>query len=263
MKLKPVNTRRGFTLIELLVVIAIIAILAAMLLPALARAKNAAQKIACMNKLKQWCLAQNIYTQDNEDRIPRESDVPGGSTLENWSAIASLNSSVNPSIEVWYNALPAAMKLPMAATYYNDRTNFYSSSSLFHCPTAPLTKAVPNPGAAYAYFSIAMNSKLITGNDTTIKTSTVHQPSSTVFFLENRLNGEPMVSSSQATTDLGQPSSYASRFVARHGGVGNLTFVDGHAAGFKGGQVVDSSTGKAIEPQTEIVWTADPSMSPN
>ncbi|MEI9865663.1 MAG: hypothetical protein WDN00_14155 [Limisphaerales bacterium] len=132
---------------------------------------------------------------------------------------------------------PPASASELRASYYlNERTNFYDTKSLLHCPTAPLAKAVPNPGAPYAYFSIAMNSKLINGNDTTIKTTSVRQPSSTVFFLENRLNGEPMVNSFQSTDSLGQPSSYASRFVARHGGVGNLTFVDGHAAGFKGSQ---------------------------
>src|ERR1051326_2247998 len=86
---KPVFARKeGFTLIELLVVVAIIAILAALLLPALAKAKTKAELIYCLNNLKQVAVFVQLYTDENRDIFPahRNQNEPDNPTtaLTNW-----------------------------------------------------------------------------------------------------------------------------------------------------------------------------------
>jgi prepilin-type N-terminal cleavage/methylation domain-containing protein/prepilin-type processing-associated H-X9-DG protein len=268
MDIEPTVTRRrfcpngapaAFTLIELLVVIAIIAILAGMLLPSLVKAKNSAKRTACLNNMRQWGLGLTLYFHDNEDRLPRES-FGTGTTLNNWAQVKDPNNN-----DVWYNAIPPLMGQARAGDYFNRRASFYERESFFHCPSARFPKGYSLGNSPL--FSLAMNSKLIEAPRSTIRLVEIRQPASTVMFLENLLPDELPVDVAQPTTDLGQPSSYASRFVARHDGRGNLVFIDGHVETFAGNQVVETasgpSRGKAIVPQDRIVWTPVPTQNPN
>jgi prepilin-type N-terminal cleavage/methylation domain-containing protein len=136
---------RGFTLIELLVVIAIIAILSAMLLPALASAKQKAYRASCMSNLRQWGLALTMYLDDNRQIFPFAkiaNGTPGAPAGYNeddpsWSALIAFHAA-GQGDNVWYNALPAYVGGQPLWQIASAPANFVNARKIFDCATAAL-----------------------------------------------------------------------------------------------------------------------------
>ena len=215
------KTLRAFTLIELLVVIAIIAILAALLLPALSRAKDTAKAVGCRNHLRQWGLATHIYAADHGDFLPPEGTP---------------NPSANDTNVGWYVQLPLELGLPRYAdTAWHTNALAETGNTVWLCPNN-LRRSNGNNLFHYCLNEDvngtgASNARMRLGN--------VRRPFAVVWLFDSK--NLPAVG----------PGNYVHTNL--HNGGAQFVFLDGHVQRFKVSAYRDSA-GNFITNNPELVW---------
>ncbi len=249
------TTRRGFTLIELLVVIAIIAILAAILFPVFAKAREKARQIACISDEKQLGLGFLQYFQDNDERAPFFRVVPNTSTdwwtsrMMNWKDL--IYPYVKSGGRPYNNGQPYADHGDGGVMECPDNSAAWSSANVWWTVPHPgdETTRFPRSYAVNSYAGINENGNHNGGHfwpcvgDTSCNQnqgaiSTLQTPSSTIMVAETRLPFPDTNSGFmgyECTADGTPSGGQATSCVFSHGGgFADFLFFDGHAKAMKG-----------------------------
>jgi prepilin-type N-terminal cleavage/methylation domain-containing protein/prepilin-type processing-associated H-X9-DG protein len=225
----------GFTLIELLVVIAIIAILAALLLPALSRAKQKAQSILCMNQLKQLTLAWIMYAQDSNGLL-----VPNGGQTMTPPGILPTDPRLLPGGSL-YQWCPGNMNAfdPNQDALVRDSAlfSYVLNTALYHCPLDYSvftfgTKTFPHARSYSMNCYLAPLEKWLSsggmGTRNYYRDTDLRQPGpSTIYVLIDE--SEYSINDGFFVSDPTQGNYWQDVPSTRHGAACGISFADGHA----------------------------------